>query len=136
MQASAPKHDEHPGLSPMRLRHHAEASPEFRTGREFRYRIVIAGEIFAEGTFRGDEPRGVATDISTCLFSQQRWTPGAEIQILDPRDARVLAVRRAERRTYRDKTVTTWQHQPLAEPSPLAASAPARPASVAAPAPA
>lgn len=136
MQASAPNHDEHPGLSPMRLRHHAEASPAFRTGREFRYRIVIDGEIFAEGTFRGDEPRGVATYISTCLFSEQRRTPGAEIQVLDPRDERVLAVRRAERRTYRDKTVTTWQHQPRPETSPLAASAPALPASVAAPAPA
>lgn len=134
MQASAPNHYGYPGLSPMRLRHHDEACAAFRTGREFRYRIVIDGETFAEGTFRGDEPRGVATYISTCLFSEQRRTPGAEIQVLDPRDERVLAVRRAERRTFRDKTVTTWQHQPLAEPSPLAASAPARPASVAAPA--
>lgn len=133
MQASAPNYDDYPGLSPMRLRHHAEATPEFRAGREFRYRIVIGGETFAEGTFRGDTPRGVATDISTCLFSQQRRIAGAEIQVLDPRDRRVLAVRRAERRTYRDKTVTTWQHRPLPEPSPLAATAPALPASVPAP---
>lgn len=136
MQASAPNHDEHPGLSPMRLRHHAAASAAFREGREFRYRIVIDGEIFAEGTFRGDKPRGVATDISTCLFSEQRRTVGAEIQVLDPRDDRVLAAERAERHTFGGKTVTTWQRVPLPEAPPAGASAPAPPASVPAPAPA
>ena len=125
MQASAPNYYDYPGLSPMRLRHHDEATPRFRTGREFRYRILIGGEIFAEGTFRGDEPRGVATEISTCLFSQQRRTVGAEIQVLDLRDGRLLAAERAERLTFRDKTVTTWQRVPLPESPPEGASIPA-----------
>ena len=130
MPASAPNYYEYPGLSPMRLRHHDQRAPEFRTGRAFRYRILIGGETFAEGMFRGDTPRGVATDISTCLFSEQRRTVGAEVQVLDAQDGRLLAACRAERRTYRDKTVTTWQRVPLSEPAPLAASAPALPASV------
>ena len=130
MPASEPNYDDYPGLSPMRLRGHDEVCPEFRTGPEFKYRIVIDGKTFAEGTFRGDKPAGVATDISTCLFSEQRRTVGAEIQVLDPRDGRLLAVRRAERRTYSGDTVTTWQHQPLLEAAPIATSAPTAPTTV------
>ncbi len=130
MQASAPNYDDYPGLSPMRLRHHAEAAPDFRTGREFRYRIVIGGEIFAEGTFRARQAKTAAVYISTCLFSQQRRTVGAEVQVLDARDGSLLAAERAERRTYRDKTVTTWQRVPLPEAPPEGATSPALPASV------
>jgi len=134
MPASEPNYNAFPGLSPMRLRHHDEACPEFRTGREFKYRIVIGGETFAEGTFRAKQAKIAAVDISTCLFSEQRRTVGAEIQVLDPRDGRLLAVKRAERRTFRDRTVTTWQHQPLPAAAPVAATAPALPATVPAPA--
>ena len=132
MPASAPNYDAYPGLSPMRLRHHDESCAEFRTGRAFRYRILIGGETFAEGTFRGDTPRGVAMDISTCLFSEQRRTVGAEVRILDAQGGRPLAARRAERRTYSGKTVTTWQRVEPPESAPLAASAPALPTPVAA----
>lgn len=107
MQASAPNYDDYPGLSPMRLRDHDEAAPDFRTGLEFRYRILIGGEIFAEGTFRAKRAKTAAVYIYTCLFSQQRRTIGAEIQVLDARDGRLLAAERAERRTYGGKTVTT-----------------------------
>ena len=136
MPASAPNYDDYPGLSPMRLRHHDEACPEFRTGREFKYRIVIGGETFAEGTFRANQAKIAAVDISTCLFSEQRRTVGAEIQVLDPRDGRLLAVKRAERRTFRDRTVTTWQHQPLPEAAPIETTAPTAPTTVPEPAPA
>ena len=136
MPASEPNYYAFPGLSPMRLRHHDEACPEFRTGPEFKYRIVIGGETFAEGTFRAKQAKIAAVDISTCLFSEQRRTVGAEIQVLDPRDGRLLAVKRAERRTFRDRTVTTWQHQPLPEAAPLRAAAQALPATVPEPAPA
>ncbi len=124
MQASAPNYYDYPGLSPMRLRQHDALAPEFREGREFRYRIVIGGEIFAEGTFRANRAKTAAVDISTCLFSEQRRTVGAEVQVLDARDSRVLAVRRAERRTYSGDTVTTWQHVPPPEAVPTAASTP------------
>lgn len=136
MQASAPNHCEFPGLSPMRLRHHDEVAPEFRAGREFRYRILIGGETFAEGTFRATRAKMAAVDISTCLFSEQRRTVGAEVQVLDARDGRLLAARRAERRTYGGETVTTWQRVPLPESPPAGASAPALPPSVPALAPA
>ena len=130
MPASEPNYYAFPGLSPMRLRHHDEACPEFRTGPEFKYRIVIGGETFAEGTFRAKQAKIAAVDISTCLFSEQRRTVGAEIQVLDPRDARLLAVRRAERRTYSGDTVTTWQYQPLPEAAPIETTAPTAPATV------
>ena len=125
MPASEPNYEDYPGLSPMRLRHHDEECPEFRTGPEFKYRIVIDGKTFAEGTFRAKRAKTAALDISTCLFSEQRRTVGAEIQVLDPRDARLLAVRRAERRTYSGDTVTTWQYQPLPEAAPIETTAPA-----------
>lgn len=128
MPASEPNYYAFPGLSPMRLRHHDEACPEFRTGPEFKYRIVICGKTFAEGTFRAKRAKTAALDISTCLFSEQRRTVGAEIQVLDPRDARLLAVRRAERRTYSGDTVTTWQYQPLPEAAPIETTPPPVPA--------
>ena len=136
MPASEPNYDDFPGLSPMRLRGHDEACPEFRTGPEFKYRIVIGGETFAEGTFRAKRAKTAALDISTCLFSEQRRTAGAEIQVLDPRDGRLLAVRRAERRTYSGDTVTTWQHQPLPAAAPVETTVPALPVPVPEPAPA
>ena len=136
MPASEPNYDDYPGLSPMRLRGHDRTCPEFRTGPEFKYRIVIDGKTFAEGKFRGDKPAGVATDISTCLFSEQRRTVGAEIQVLDPRDGRLLAVRRAERRTYSGDTVTTWQHQALPAAAPVETTVPALPVAAPEPAPA
>lgn len=128
MQSSAPNYEDYPGLSPMRLRQHDEVAPEFRAGREFRYRILIGGEIFAEGTFRANRAKTAAVDISTCLFSEQRRTLGAEVQVLDMRDGRVLAVRRAERRTYSGDTVTTWQRASLPEAASAGASTPAVPA--------
>ena len=136
MPASEPNYEDYPGLSPMRLRHHDEACPEFRTGHEFKYRIVIGGKTFAEGMFRAKRAKLAAAEITTCLFSEQRRTVGAEIQVLDAQDGRLLAVERAERRTFRDRTVTTWQHQPLPEAAPLRAAAQALPATVPEPAPA
>ena len=136
MQASAPNYYGYPGLSPMRLRHHDKACAEFRTGRVFRYRILIGGETFAEGTIRAQDAKRAAIDVTTCLFSKERRTVGAEVQAVDAQDSRLLAAARAERRTYGGDTVTTWQSVDLPEPAPLAASAPALPASVAAPAPA
>ena len=136
MPASAPNYDDYPGLSPMRLRGLDKKVPEFRTGCAFRYRIRIGGETFAEGTIRSTDAKMAAVDAASCLFSEQRRTVGATVQILDPQDGRLLAAERAERRTFGGDTVTTWQRVPLPEPSPLAASAPALPAPVAAPAPA
>ena len=136
MPASEPNYDAYPGLCPFRLQHHDEACPEFRTGPEFRYRILVGGKTFAEGMFRAKRPTLAAAEISTCLFPEQRRAVGAEIQVLDARDGRLLAVERAERRTFRDRTVTTWQRQPLPETAPIGATVPALPATVPEPAPA